>query len=167
MAHILKKAEESDWKLVFNILSSCANWLFQQGMRHWQDSYAKEDVIQRIKEKDVYLLFIDEKAVGTITLSYKRPSYHKDYPFWEEPLASALYISMLAVLPDYHGKGFGSELLQFAEDKARQSGVHYVRFDAVANYKRLNDFYSKRGYKIVGKDVFGDIKSNFFEKSLE
>jgi GNAT superfamily N-acetyltransferase len=148
------KAEESDWKLISDIYASCTEWLSKQGMRHWENvSYrnSQERLTQRIREKDVYVLFFDEKAVGTITLSYQAPPYFKGYSFWEDSSASAVYISKLAVLPDYHERGFGSELLQFAEDKARHKGIHYVRFDAIASYKKLNDFYSKRGYKIVGK----------------
>ena len=50
---------------------------------------------------------------------------------------------------------------------ARQKDIHYVRLGTVAHYKELYDFYVKRGYKVVGKDVFKNIEGNFFEKSLK
>lgn len=168
MAKLIKKAKESDWKIVLEILTSCTDWLSQQGMGHWEGVNTKEGVIRSIKENTVFVLFDNEKAVGTITVSDKRPFYYKeDYSLWEEPLASAVYISKLAVLPDYHRKGLASELLQFVENKARKKGIYYVRLDAVAHYKKLTDFYLERGYKIVGKGVFGNIEGNFFEKSLK
>jgi len=169
MEYLIKKAEESDWRLIRDIYVSCTEWLSKQGWKHWERSShlnSREKVIQRIRENDVYILFVDGKAVATITLGYEHPSYYKDYTFWEEPFVPAVYVSRLAVLPDYHRRGFGSRLLEFAEDKARQKGIFYVRFDALADYRELVDSYLRRGYKIVGKDFFVRTEGNFFEKRL-
>jgi len=166
---MVRKAKISDWEALSKIYVSCATWLARQGWNHWERTsyrYEKEKVIQRIREKDVYILFYEKEAVGTITLSYETPPYHKGYSFWEKPSSPAVYVSMLAVLPEHQRKGFGSALLKFAEKKARRKHVHYVRFDAIADNKELSEFYLRRGYRIVGKDVFDNIEGNFFEKCL-
>jgi len=80
-----------------------------------------------MKEKDVYILFFDERAMGTITLSYGPPSHYKWYSFWKEPDAPTIYVSKLAVLPHYHGKGFGSTLLKFA--KMKQDKKESITYD--------------------------------------
>jgi GNAT superfamily N-acetyltransferase len=82
------------------------------------------------------------------------------------PSTSAVYVSRLAILPNYHRKGFGSALLKFAENKASQNGLRYVRLSAVAYHKKLTNFYLKRGYEIIGK-IFGKLEGNLFEKELK
>jgi hypothetical protein len=80
----IKKAKEIDWKPVSDILTICTEWLTNQGRKFWAKAKylnSKEFVIQRIEEKEVYLLFFEEEAIGTITLSYKSPSYYKSYTF--------------------------------------------------------------------------------------
>jgi GNAT superfamily N-acetyltransferase len=168
--YTIKKATESDWQTISRIYLSCAEWLSSQGWKHWERTryrYKKENVIQRIKEKDVFILLQEGEGAGTVTLSYEKPWYNKSYSFWENPSSPAVYVGMLAVLPDHHRKGFGSELLLFTEEKAREKRIRYVRFDAIVDYKELNDFYLKRGYKIVGKDTFKNAEGNFYEKSLD
>ena len=168
MTHSIKKAALSDWKIVFDILSNCAEWLSQQGMKHWQGAHTKERVMKRIRDKEVYILYENNLPVATITLSPIPPFYYgeDDKKFWKEKNAPAVHISGLAVLPNHQGRGLATELLNFAEEKAKDGNIGYIRFDAVSYYMQLNKFYLGRGYRIVGKRMTDNVASNFFEKIL-
>ncbi|MEK6981556.1 MAG: GNAT family N-acetyltransferase [Candidatus Micrarchaeota archaeon] len=168
MTYFIKKAGSTDWKAIFDILSTCTDWLAEQAMNHWKGGHTKEKVIKRIEEKEVYIAYYEHLAVGTITLSLFAPFYYNenDKKFWNDEIASAIYVSALAVLPKYQDKGVATELLKFAEQKAREMGIYYIRFDAVSYYVKLNEFYLKNGYEIVGKRITGNLESNFFEKKI-
>jgi len=147
MTNLILKATASDLEVVLHILSSCADWLSQQGMNHWNGAHTKERVMKRLQDNAVYLISDNGIPIGTITLSSNPPFYYNytDDKFWKEPDASAIYISGLAVLPSHHGRGFATDLLSFAEDRTRESDIHY---------------------KVVGKRLTGNTESNFFEKEL-
>ena len=168
MTFTIRKATLEHLEDLFHILDSCTDWLSRRGMDHWQGAHTRERIRTRITEKNVFLAVDTDKFVGTITLSLNPPQYYPENSTinWKDPTASAMYISALAVLPSYHGKGLASLCLSFAEQQAKEKGLHYVRFDAIAQYTELTTFYVQRGYTLVGKNLTGAVESNFFEKCL-
>jgi len=63
--------------------------------------------------------------------------------------ASVWVIEMLAVEPDWQGKGVGSALLSRAEAWACEQGADETALDSAAKAKELIDFYLSRGYSEV------------------
>jgi GNAT superfamily N-acetyltransferase len=59
-----------------------------------------------------------------------------------------MFISALFVDEQYRGKGLGSWLLQYAEDKAKSIGIKLVHLDTFDF--QAKDFYFKHGYEIFG-----------------
>lgn len=59
-------------------------------------------------------------------------------------------ISRLFVDPKHHGKGFGSKLLTTAVKKTHELGLLPV-LDVLADQSRLIDFYTRRGWRVVGE----------------
>ena len=88
--------------------------------RHHSDESIRTD----IASGKVYLLFDDETAIGTVTVSGNG-------------------INRLFVLPQYQHKGYGRALLDFAEQKILMQ-YDTVRMDASLPAK---DIYRKRGYR--------------------
>lgn len=54
----------------------------------------------------------------------------------------------MAVLPQYRGKGFGSEILRRSEKVAQENGASIIRLHAQC---RAMPFYEKLGYEAYGK----------------
>ena len=88
--------------------------------RHHSD----ESISADIASGKVYLLFDDETAIGTVTVSGNG-------------------INRLFVLPQYQHKGYGRALLDFAEQEILLQ-YDTVRMDASLPAK---DIYRKRGYR--------------------
>lgn len=60
-----------------------------------------------------------------------------------------LYVNLMWVREDLRRKGFGGQLLQLAEKKARQRGAHYAYLDTFSF--QAPEFYRKQGYQIFGE----------------
>jgi ribosomal protein S18 acetylase RimI-like enzyme len=56
------------------------------------------------------------------------------------------HISRLAVLPEYRKRGFGVELMDFAQKELKALGVEVVEIEIVAEFDKLRVFYLRQGY---------------------
>jgi len=138
---------------VWGLIREDSEWLSKEkGLNHWSDWYTREKVEEKFEDWDVYLAYRDNKLVGTMSVSEKKVGYYlqESIEMFEEPEARALYVSMLAVKPEFQGQGVASDLLKKAEEIAKDKGIKYVRFDCREEYSELVYFYLKRDYKKRG-----------------
>ena len=130
---------------VKGILDGGDRFLQSLGFKHWDNFYTVERVAQYLKERKVYLLMYEGSPVGTVATTPDKNSSG-----WKDDIPS-VYVSSLAVLPEYQEKGFGSVLLTLVEEEAQALGALKIRFDSIQDCDWLSEFYVRRGYSIVGK----------------
>lgn len=58
------------------------------------------------------------------------------------------YLSNFAVYPQYRGKGFGKEMLEYCFDWAKKLGCSTVRLDVEKNNEIAMRLYSKMGFEV-------------------
>lgn len=92
--------------------------------------HSDEHIMADISGGKVFLLYVDDKPAGTVTVSDNN-------------------INRLFVLPAFQHKGYGKALLDFAERKILES-FERVQIDASFPAKRI---YLKRGYKEVEYNI--------------
>lgn len=117
--------------------------------------YAREGVSFSYENCD--MLVEGDTTLGMIMAfpMHVDPDYVEDdevlrpYAILEED--NSLYISGVAVFPQYRGKGLGTRLMQFAEDKARESGLSKLSLIVFEDNpaKRL---YESLGYREVMRE---------------
>lgn len=81
--------------------------------------------------------------------------------YGRRPLTDATYdLYWIAVDPNIHGKGIGSELVEFMEDDLKTIGGHLVLIETSGkeHYEGERKFYEKNGYAVqtVIKDFYRD-----------
>ena len=60
-----------------------------------------------------------------------------------------LYINLMWLEEDLRARGFGKQLLELAEEKARQRGAKHAYLDTFSF--QAPDFYKKLGYEVFGE----------------
>jgi diguanylate cyclase (GGDEF)-like protein len=71
----------------------------------------------------------------------------------KEAEADEFFINNIAVLPDYRSLGYGTTLLNFAEDRARRNGLKIVSLSVEHDNHRAIHFYERAGYEVIQTTV--------------
>lgn len=64
------------------------------------------------------------------------------------------YIEKLAVLPAYRHRGFGKDLMEFAENKIKEAGGGNISIGIISDNRKLKDWYLSLGYVVNGFKQF-------------
>lgn len=81
-----------------------------------------------------------------------------------------LYLGMLSVKPHTQGKGIGKQLMQAAEDYAKQQSIDTIFMTVISVRKELIDWYVRHGYILTGERkpfVIPDTRWGIPKKELE
>lgn len=144
------KAEEENLLEIMFIYKLNAEDLISKGFTHWNSaypSYAK--VRNNVLNGQVYLLRKERGTVGVITLNNEQDSTYKNLT-WKGN-ENALVIHRIAVVPFFQRRGYGTELLEFAEQFAKENNFQSIRLDTYTKNQTTEEFFSKRGYTKVGE----------------
>lgn len=157
---MIRLAKNLEIPHILNITKACAKSMINQGIYQWNEHYPSQEAFERdIARKELYVLEVDNKILGTIVIStYMDEEY---LPIkWLTTNQRNIYIHRLAVHPEEQKKGYAQKLMDFAEDYARKEGFASVRLDTFSQNSRNNTFYQARGYQKLG-DIFFPKQSEF------
>lgn len=118
----------------------------EQGLRYvatWQDEALTQ---RRMVDAECWIAVADGELVGTITL--KPPERAGGHPFYDRP--DVAIFKQLAVAPARQHDGLGGKLIDRVEARAGEMGATEIACDTAQSAKKLIDWYTSRGYRIVG-----------------
>jgi GNAT superfamily N-acetyltransferase len=104
--------------------------------------------------------------IATFTISTQPLEYYS-INIWLHPMQKAIYVSHLAVLPNFQGKGIGTWSMGTIEGIATDWGCVAVRLDAYEKHDELIKFYNKLGYRRRGIIKYQGLRLVCFEKIIK
>ena len=104
---------------------------------------------QGLQTKDHYLytLFDGDKAVGAIWLRVEL----------ERPVKSG-YIFDVHIEEEFRGKGYGRQIMLFAEEKARELGVKRMGLHVFAYNSVAHNLYKSIGYEVSSLNMIKSLE---------
>lgn len=150
---MIRRAKISEIPEIILICNACAAKMISNGIYQWNEHYPSAEAFEKDIERDeLYVLVIDKKVIGTIVISTLIDKEYKPVK-WLNSNSKSVYIHRLSVDPNLQGKGYAQQLMDFAENHAKQNGFTSVRLDTFSQNKRNQQFYEKRGYQRL-EDIF-------------
>lgn len=150
---MIQLAVHSDLSEIKKLTEAGALAMQERGIFQWNEFYPSREVLEQdILSKELYVLNEGARIIGVIVLT---PKMDEEYvPIeWLTPNGNNLYVHRLGVHPEVWGKGYGQQLMDFAEEFAGKQNYASVRLDTFSQNKRNHRFYEARGYIRLG-DVF-------------
>jgi len=132
-------ASDADVPALRILVNSAYQQLADLGL-NFTGTYQDEEITrERMLNNDVYLAFVNDAFVGTISLEVET---HKGK-------LPVLYLTQLAVAPKYKRQGLGRILLRWAEEKAKEKGIYRLQLDTAAPATHLVKLYLSLGFEII------------------
>ncbi len=98
-----------------------------------------------INDKRQWKIIIDHKIACIWAITFNDPQ------IWEErDIDPSIYIHRIATNPDFRGKKFVSEIVNWAKDYTASKNKIFIRMDTCGYNKRLIDYYENSGFNFLG-----------------
>jgi GNAT superfamily N-acetyltransferase len=148
----VQQATLDDLITVSDILTEAAAWLEQKNMVLWQQEHIALSVIDRDIEQGLfYIATYEGVAAGVIMFQTE------DLVFWSDISQSdSAFLHRLAVRRKFAGGLVSKMLLQWAVERSRELGKHFLRLDCVADRPRLRAIYENFGFRHHSDRQVGD-----------
>ncbi len=132
----IRKAKKGDLKRIIKIFKT--EYSKQPYDEHWSQKWANQRVKKDFKNCDLFVLEVDEKVQGFLILRMHT---------WD--VGPRGFIEEIVITAANQGKGYGRELLLFAEKWFKKKGAKAIALIASPQAKAFN-IYQKFGYKEEG-----------------
>ena len=135
-----KKASENELHEVQELFTQMTGELYSK-----KEVQKRIDYLDSCQHEDLFIRFEDQEAVGMVGM--KSDAYQDE----DKKLAE---VNVLVVKSDERGKGYGKELLDFAEKKAEQQdcdGVYLV--SGFGRNTSAYKLYRNHGYRDLGMQM--------------
>jgi GNAT superfamily N-acetyltransferase len=111
-------------------------------------TYARRVFVARATGYRMFMGEVDKHLVGVIGVIANH-NLHDGF---------VTYIEHVVVDKKFRGNGYGSELIQFAEDRAREEGCYLIELDTDTDAPRAAKMYEKSGYQKSGDYYFKQLR---------
>ncbi len=165
---MIRKANFEDLEGVLAIVRKAVILMQDSGNDQWNSVYPSRDNFHDdIVSGDLY---VDSERDGpvksVICLNNHEPDEYAGVQWsLDKP---ALVIHRMAVDPLHHGKGLARKLIRFAEERAAELKLGYLRSDTCSRNAGMNALFKSSGYAIAGTIRFPGYQYDFncYEKEL-
>lgn len=131
---------------VQRLLSAASHRAAALGYRQWWDPFPFSIVQHSVICGETYLAVEPGAVLGTLSLSWEDPL------FWRERPPVSGYVHRLCTNRDVAPRGFGVEMLNWADATAADRGRDWLRLDTPASNARLRAYYENLGFLSEGRD---------------
>ncbi|MCP4445626.1 MAG: GNAT family N-acetyltransferase [Myxococcales bacterium] len=119
--------------------------LAERGMRYLATHQAPHVTASRLSKGEGYVGFVGETLMATASLV--RSDANEPCEWYQRP--NVFFFTQFAVDQAFQGHGYGQQILDFLENRARESGAEELALDTSERASDLIAMYRRRDYRFV------------------
>jgi GNAT superfamily N-acetyltransferase len=157
---IVREARLEDAEVVAGLLDEATRWVGERGFEQWPLPFPRAEITVAIARGEVFVAEHDGEAVATVTILTEDPQY------WGIRPPDALYVHKLAVARAHAGRGFGTEVIRWADRRAASLGRRFLRLDCLGDSAGIRGYYERLGFEHRGDLVRGNRNMCIYERPV-
>ena len=139
---------------------------------HWKKGIHPSDkMIQNsIDGEELYVLADGDEIAACVIANDEKVDGYSDVP-WQIDSDEVIVLHVLAVHPNYRGKGLARKLVENVIEQERKAGKKALRLDVIENNTTAEKLYQKLGFRYIQAktlyyDVVGEMTFKLYELVL-
>ncbi|MGD6796003.1 GNAT family N-acetyltransferase [Metabacillus indicus] len=150
----IRLASRQDLKQVLHVYNQVTADLHEKGINQWEYPWCAEKLLSKIKNHEMYVVVDDSTVIGVFCIEEinQLSGLMMD--------SDNMYLSQIAILREYQGKGIGLYITKFTCSYA-MSVKKKIYLDCWAGNEKLKNFYLKAGF-----DYQGDLPEEDYSISI-
>lgn len=158
-------AGPSDAAALAELRSAAAHDLTQRfGQGHWSAETSERGAVADLRHAQVWIARDGRSIVGTFRLATKKP-WAIDRTYFTD-CKRPLYLTNMAVRPEFQRQGIGRRCLEHAVERARLWPADAIRLDAYDADAGAGAFYATCGFREVGRVLYRSTPLVYYELVL-
>lgn len=150
---MIRIATIQDLDQIMGIVQDTIAIMNLEGNTQWDRMYpAREDFQQDIKDNSLYVYLWEDEVAAMICVNSVEPAEYSEIQWRQE--SDALVIHRMAVSPIYRQKGIARELMNFADQLAKEQHKPYLKTDTYSLNPNMNYLFASHGYVKIGEMNF-------------
>lgn len=159
---MIRKAQMNDLDSIETIIKDVKEKMHSINNYQWGNDYPNlSDFKNDIKDESLYVYVDkDNEIKGLICINFEEPPEYNNLNWSLNE--KAIILHRMAVSINSRKQGIASALMQFAEDIALMSDIHYIRTDTYSSNEKMQGLFKKLGYSFIGEIAFQERPHPFY-----
>ena len=141
----VRLATGEDVPLVAEMLDEATAFVATFGYDQWPVPFPRDELRQRIRRRELYVVEVEEEPAATFTLLWDDPF------FWGARPPDAVYLHKLAVRRAFAGRRIGQRIVEWVDAAAAAAGRSFVRLDTQRDDRGIRRYYERLGFEYRGE----------------
>lgn len=134
------------------------------GKGPWSSPASEKGVLYAMRVSNAFVVRRRKKIVGVLELGVKKP-WAIDKSYFSRS-NRVLYLTGMAVAPEWQRRGLGRAMLENARQIARNWPAQAIRLDAYDAAAGAGEFYARCGFREMGRGTFRKVPLIYYELLL-
>jgi ribosomal protein S18 acetylase RimI-like enzyme len=156
-----RRALSADRDVVQKLYYDAVEWISAaKGLRQWRrEAFNDANIVRMIEETEMYIVNLHGEIAGAFYIQW-----HRDEVWGELYHDDAGYIHRLVTARKWKGRGLGSRMLDWAEERIMANGRSWLRLDCMADNPSLNRYYASLGMTYRDRVDAGRWSASLYER---